>query len=411
VPSLGRRAATLLTGETTARLLGLLLYAVLARRLGVAGFGILSFGMTIALIAVTVIDLGQATHAARTVASAPAEARSVLRVLFTNKVLLGITVVGLVAAGVRGVGFGQTEVVAALMMVVWAVGVSIFDSERAILRSLKLVKSDAMGNSLESLLRVVVVVAFAFATGSAVGASVGFVLEAGIAVLAITAFLLPKTEASPSSSKGGAWQFLRDSAAIGVGAAGLAVFYRVDQAFVAGIAGLSATGLYAAASRIAFAGNVAAQIVVAAAYPELAAAHEDAAEYSRVLRDTLRLALLASAVIAATMALLAGPLVWIVYGSAYSESVGLLRVLSLTVLLNGVTAVGLYSAVALRRERRSTATILVLTPLVVVGYFFAVHSHGALGAAWVSVGAEAAISASLLFLSRDRFRATERTAD
>lgn len=408
--SLLRRSAVLLSGETAARALGVLLYALLARQLGVARFGILSLGMTVALIAGTVVDLGQTAHAARSVARAPATAWQTVQMLIRNKTVLGLVTCVVVAVGLPLAHFSHAETAVAVAMTAWAAILSVFESERALLRSLGMHKRDAAANSSESLLRVLLVLGVAVFTGTLFGATAAFVVEATVAVVILTILFrgwVPRLEEAVAER---GVRFLRGSIPIGVGAIALAFFYRIDQAFVTGIAGAVANGLYGAAARIAFTANVVAQIVVAAAYPELASLHAEPAAFRRALWRALIAALTASAVAAAAVAVFAGPIIHVLYGSKFAGAVPLLRVLSLTVLFNGVSALGLYSAVALQRERRSLALILVLTPLVVIGYYEAVGRYGAVGAAWVSVAAEIALAIGLLALSFDRLQTPEALA-
>lgn len=409
--SLARRSATLLTGETAARAAGVVLYAVLARVLGVEAFGIVSLGMTVALIAGTMVDLGQTAHVGRVAAEEPGSMTGLVRVIFTTKPLLGMMVCVIVGAGLWASGFPKDAVAVAVGMTAWAAVLSVFESERALLRAVGLTRQDALANGLESILRLCVVAAACVVSVSVLGAVAGFVAEALIALVVLTLVLRRRRPTTPEAAEvQSVWTVLRESAPIGAAAIALAVFYRIDQAFVAGIAGAAANGLYGAAARIAFTANVVAQIVVSAAYPQLAAVRGDGAAYAGALQHALRMVIGASGLVAAGVALLAWPAVWLLYGTAYSAAVPLLQVLSLTVLLNGASALGLYSAVALRRERRSLAVVVGLTPLVVIAYALGVREHGAMGAAWVSVGGEAALAACLLALSGDLLFRRSRVA-
>ena len=401
--TLVRRSATLLTGEVAARLLGIALYSILARVLGVERFGIISLGMTVGLVVGSAVDLGQSAHASRLVASGQAGARGVLHILLANKAVLGVIASSgaVLLLALTGFGIQQTLVVA--VMALWTTALSVFESERALLRAIGMPRRDATANGLESLLRVIVVAGIALAGGSMLSVASGFVVEAVLAATVLTYLVLrwaplPAHEVEYQSALG----FLRKSAPIGLGAVSLATFYRTDQLFVAGIAGASANGIYAAAARVAFTGCVAAQLVVSAAYPDLAALHRDPLSYGRALRQALLVVTTASVGAAVSIGVLAGPIVALLYGESYASSVGLLRVLSLTVLFNGMSVLGLYSGAALHREKTSLVLILVLTPVVLVAYYVGVRLHGAAGAAWVSVAAEGTLAAGLLFLSRDR---------
>ncbi len=407
--SLVRRSATLFSGEMLARVLGIVLYAALARILGVDGFGAISFAMTVGLVTGVLVDFGQSSHATRVIATDPRTAFPVLRTVWKTKLVLTVVCGCAVGVGFGIAGFPTQTVVLAVLMSLWAGFLSIFETERASSRALGQMKLDATANATESLLRLVVVVLLALVAGSAVAASIGFILEAIVSATGLLVVLRMRRviEDARGAVSERSWTFLATAAPAGVTAAALAVFYRIDQMFVQGIAGSGANGLYGAAARVAFTANVGAQLVTAAAYPELAAAASTRPEFTAVVRQTIRIAGLVSLVAAASVFLLAKPIIVILYGRSYAEAVPLLRILSITVLFNGISAAGLYSCLALRRERTLVVVVVSLTLVIALGYLVAVRAQGATGAAVVSAVAEPVLAASLVSVLYVALRRTQ----
>lgn len=168
------------------------------------------------------------------------------------------------------------------------------------------------------------------------------------------------------------------------------IFFRIDALMLTLIKGPQATGVYAAAYRLMEALAVLPGVAVAAAFPLLARLHTGP-------RPLLRrayfgaLALLASAAVPVTLItwLLAGLIVHILYGTSYSESVALLRILSLAVFfifLDTANTMLLYSGddltLVLTLSLVTTSANIGLNLLLIPRYSF-------VGAAWSTVLSEA----------------------
>ncbi len=404
-----KRAMTLAVGEGAARILGVFVYVIIARSLGVEEFGVFSFAASISLVALTVIDMGQNKHAGRLVARHGADITHVYLRMVLNKLVMGVLFALTTAAIMTALDMSRQAMLATLLLIGWATVLNSLESMRAILKALDRMATDSIINSLESCGRLVAVVVAALLGADVVGFGLAFLLEAMVASLVAFVIISRQLPLVPSA---GEWvrsrSFLRASAAIGLVSVVTVGFYRIDQVFVLPLAGETASGLYGAAARVAFTGIVAAMLVNHAAFPRLAAAFDDAVEYRKQLLSALMLAGTAAAGVAVMLLVFAGPIITLLYGSSYADAVVLLRILALVVFFNAFSSVGINSANALHREKRVLPIVAVLLVLASIANLLFVPEHGAFASAWISVAGEALLALSVLTVSRDMFRSPRK---
>jgi len=400
--SLLRKTFTLLVGETAARILGIAVFALLARVLGLGGFGSFSFAVSVALMLGVVIDMGQNAHLGRLVASEPQVEQSVIARVFMNKLLLGSAVIVVSASILVLAGFQRIDVQLVVLMGVWATVLSCLDSLRAVARALGFMRLDSGVNGWESFGRLVAVLVVWVLHASVIWYGVAFIVEAIVAVMVFlrvlrrrTPFRLGLTAALESP------RILPESWALGVSALAMAGFYRIDQVFVQRLAGSLQNGLYGAASRLAFTATVGCSLVMMAAYPELARRAKQGEDYRKSLRKTMGLCAAVALLAASVVFLGATPFVRVLYGDAYRGAVPLVRVLAIVVAANGMTILGVYSANALGREKKSVAIACVMIVANVAANLVVIPSYAALGAAWVSAGGEVIFALAMLAVSAD----------
>lgn len=408
-----KKTLTLALGEGTARALGVFTYVVIARALGVEGFGVFSFATSISLVALIAIDMGQNKHAGRLVSRSGGRLTHVFLRMTLNKLGIGLAVTVVAAAVMTAAGMSRESILTTVLLVGWATALNAVESLRAILRALDRMAADSMITSLESFGRFAVVLTAAWLGAGVVGFGLAFFIEALISATLAYAVVSRRVRLVPSAVE---WaesrSFLRSSAAIGFVSIATIGFYRIDQMFVLPLAGETASGLYGAAARVAFTATVAASLVNAAAYPRLAAVFEKPTEYRRQLISTLWLSGIAGFLVAVTLFALAGPIIRLLYGEGYADSVGLLRILSIAIIFNAFVIVGLNSSNSLHREKRVFPVVAGLLGIVCVANLLLVPIHGALASAWISVGGEIVLSVLLMWTVRDKlFRGFARRLD
>jgi O-antigen/teichoic acid export membrane protein len=393
---------SLSAGEAAARVLGVASFVVLARALPIADFGTFSFAMSTALVTGVLIDMGQNTHLGRVVARNPERASVPLSQVLLNKAVLGGLAVVAVSIVLLLVGFEGNAVLLVALMGTWAMLLSMFESVRAVARAMNLMPLDGAANGLESVGRLTaVLVAWGF-NASVTGYAAAYIVEAALA-LAMFAFALARRSSLRVGriDASGSVGFLRDSWALGLMAVAVAGFYRVDQVVVQGLAGAAANGLYGAAARVAFTATVGGSLVVMATYPELSRTAAAPRVYGTTLRRTLALSIAVALAAGTVVFAAADSIVSVLFGPSFAGAAPILRILSLVVVGNGVTLVGMYSASALGRERRAVLLAAIMIGLNLGANLLLVPRFGAVGAAWVSSAGEVTMAAGMLLISAD----------
>lgn len=168
------------------------------------------------------------------------------------------------------------------------------------------------------------------------------------------------------------------------------IFFRIDSLMLTWIKGTQATGVYAAAYRLIEALAVLPGVAVAAAFPLLARLHvESRAVLRRAYFGALAILTVGAIPVALVTWLLAPFVIHLLYGSsAYADSVGLLRILSLALLIIFIDTANtmlLYSGDDLRTV---LALSLVTTGANVGMNLVLIPRYGYTGAAWSTVLSE-----------------------
>jgi len=398
-----KRIALLGLGDGASRALGLIAAAMLARSLGVDGFGVFATAMSLSLVISVAIDFGQNILVGRLVARDLSEGRGSVIHVIVNKIIFTILAGALIPSIALALGAGPEESTVVALMIVWGGGLSIFDSLRATARSAGLFKLDSLSNGLESCLRAIGVGLLWATGGSIVAFAFWFAAEAVLATCGMWVVIhrrieLPWRQFDTSISV----RILREAYPIGLSSLGLAGFYRLDQVFVRGLAGTEAAGLYGAAARLALSANFVGMLVMMAAFPDLVRARDSILEFGRQARHALWTSAALGVVAAGVLFFAAKPLVTILYGPDFAEAVPLLRILAGVVLVNPVTVFAQQTANALGRESRVAVIVLSLAGLVILANVAFIPLWGARAAAVISVGAEVAMAGTLLLACRDR---------
>lgn len=408
--SLRKKTLVLGVGEGAARLLGVLIYALLARALTVAEFGVFSAAMTTALLVGVIVDFGQNAHVGRVAAREQTDGAGVLRAALVNKAVSGLLIAMLAVAGASLLKVDTTEARVLGVMVIWAALLSMLDTLRVFMRARGLMGVDSIVNGGESALRVAAV-ASAWALGAGmVGFSAAYAVASAIAFVAFALFVRNRYRsdfASPFTGPGGA-RLLRRTLPLGLSALAMAGFYRIDQVFVRVLVGPEASAYYGAAARMVFTASILTTLVASASYPEMSRARGDRSRLRHVLVRSFALALAIGVSAALFLWLFAEPLLVLMFGEEYGIAAPLLRLLSGVVALNAVSTIALYAANSLELEKRVLLLISVLALSNVALNLLFLPVYGAVAAGYVSLGGEMLLAAGLLLLSVRGYRAQPR---
>lgn len=175
---------------------------------------------------------------------------------------------------------------------------------------------------------------------------------------------------------------------------------RADVLILGALASVEAVGLYGAAARLAAVNVFVLGAVNQLAAPMMARAFHGGrqAEVGGILRRAMLWSALGSLPLFAVMFFFPEALLELLFGSGFSESAGLLRVLALGQFVNAATGPVGFALLMTGRERAFAATAAAVAVATVAGCVVAVPILGAMGAALVTAASVAALNLSQLFL-------------
>jgi len=396
-----RRVFTLAVGEGLVRVLGVVTSVIIARSLGVAGFGSFSAIFAVALILLVFVDLGQNAHLTRMGARDSRACGGLLRDVTANKVVSAVVVAVLAGAVGILIGLDHDEVTALALMMVWTGGFTVFESVRSIARARDQFTVDSVANTLESVMRLICVVIAALLKGGLVGFALAHAMEAVLSAVAYYYWLGRgrRLACGPYRSSDSA-AVLRASFPIGLTMIAMAGFYRLDQVLVHALSGAVEAGYYAAASRVTLSANAIGILVGMVSLPALSRTVAGTAAAVRELRHALWVAVVLGGVGAALVAVFAAPIVLAMFGDEYAAAIPMLRVLAPVILFSAVTVVANSAASAFHQEHRVVLRAYLLVALNLAGNLILIPRFGGLGSAVVSTVGEICMAGSILLIMR-----------
>ncbi len=330
-----RNALWLLISQGGTRLIGFVLGTVLARYLGAGDFGAYMFVMTYVSYFGFLADAGLGRYLIRDVARDRAQQQRVLAHVLALRLVLGVVcyvamvvVAWLTATAAVPAGF------------VAIAGLSLFTGAAAgALASAFNAREEMRVSALFGLLSSVTTAAFVLGAAAGRAGLAGLIIATAAANLPPLLFLLWSWRRRAGGPRLAVdlrfWRHaLRESYPYAIlGFIGL-VYFRMDALMLAWMQGAEATGIYTAAYRLLDAATDIPGVLVAAAFPAFARLHQQPrATLRRAHRATFMLLAAAGVPVMAGMMVLAGPVVSLLYGSAFQESVTVLRLLSVAVFL------------------------------------------------------------------------------
>lgn len=342
-----------LLADAGSKVASLAFFVVMARQLGEADFGVFSFGLAFALLVTTFGNFGQDSVLTREVA----RDRTLLDHYFANtlaiKIVLSVACLAVSIGVATAAGMdAQTRNVAVLLglaVILELLMATCFGAYQAFERLEFVAVALISQRSATAAAGIVALLAGAGVEAVAAiylgGAALGFTLAAALLLRRVAR---PRLVIEPRSW----WPLMRAAVAIGVAAVFAVVLFRVDTTMLAAFKPKHVVGDYGAAYRLFEATLFVSWSVGAAVYPV----------FSRLSRTTvppvgfvfergLKLVVALTLPLAAGAAVLAEPLVKVLYGSEYGDAVNALRLLSPAIALYPLCYLGAYLLVAQDRQR------------------------------------------------------------
>lgn len=388
------------------KILGFAMLALMARGLSQTDYGKLMFALSLCAMTVPVTDLGASTDLARRVAAAPAGARRRLEAVLSARVPLAAAYVVLMSAWVAVTKPDVLGVTLAIAL--FSVCRDLYRSYSSLFLGLKQVGYTvvAFGSSLVVLVGLV---ALGVETGAGLGWMTAAHVWSGLVLLAVAA-AIARLRIGPIRLQwswrrlkrvfgGGVWLFVLSLASL--------AHFAADTVMLGYLQPYEQVARYQAAAKLLEASQFVVRPLTLILLPVCAAlaSRQQWSELRRLMHEMFAGMAVLGVAAWAFVALFAMPIVRIVYTAAYDDSVGVLRVLYLSVPGLYIATVAMLLASSTLREKRAVLIMAAGVALNVALNLVAIPRYGALGAAWVTVVSQTFVA---LWLLGDAYRSVAR---
>jgi O-antigen/teichoic acid export membrane protein len=354
--------------DVASKVASLALYVVMARELGVAQFGIFTYAFAVATIVTTLGSFGQGPVLTREVA----RDRSRIGDYFGNTLalrgLMSVPVVVLTVLLTAVTADDRTTVVVALLATALIVELQTgtCTATFAAFERLSLVAVVVIG---QRLFTAVVAIAAILRGGEVVAVAaiylVGSIVASFIAFSTLARYVWrPRIEVDPSH-----WRSLL-AAALPVGLAAMfgTIVFRAGATMLGWVESDAVVGNYGAAQRLLEATFFVGWAVATAVYPVFSRLDRTSdPPLAFVYERAIKLTLAAGLPLSVAAALLAEPVVELVYGNGFDEATGALVLLSPVIALYGVNHVSMMLLVSRRKQLRVAAIYAAASTVNIAG--------------------------------------------
>lgn len=316
-----------LIGERVVRLVGALAVTIwLVRYLGPADFGILSYAISVSMIAEVIAGLGVSVILVRELVDSPQDEAELIGSTAALRFVAGL----LVGGGTLGLIWlidGDPRAVAAVAIVISVVPLralgAIEQSFQARMQSRLSVTGRMSAFAIASLVKIILLLVeaplLAFAAAVA--------LEAVVATVAFVV-LYARSGHSPFGLRV-RWErargLLRESWPLALAGAAAMISLRIDQVMLRQMASANELGTYAAAARLSEVWYFVPVALGTALFPALVGSRDDQATHDRRLQVALDISAWLAIVIALVVTVFGGLVIHIIYGAEFQDSAGVLR--------------------------------------------------------------------------------------
>jgi len=390
-----RGMTRVLLGVVAAKALDFALYLLLARKLGVAQFGLYNFALSYSLLFSVLADFGVSFVFTREVSRAPLRSRTLLAHAVALKFGLALVTV----SATYGVALATGVPRPTLLLITCFVLGMLLNGTAMLFQGLLKAAGRAGGLGLTFFVHslgglAAAVILLRSGTG-ATGAAVAYFV-AGMAQLLAAAWLSRDLWRAGSGTPparirlGEGLALLRASAPLALSGVFIALYFRIDAVMLKHLQGDEAVGLYAGIYRLLEAFVPLSTAYHAIVFPFMVRAADGVEDSLRVLcRNSLRVQLLAYVGVAVFFTFQARAIVALMLGSAYSSAASGLAILIWALPFSHMAYTMLHVLTAQNRQSATTSAVALTAAVNVALNLILIPRFSFVGAAVATVASEA----------------------
>jgi O-antigen/teichoic acid export membrane protein len=387
---MAKSASQLFIRRIAVQALSALSTAVLARKLGVSGFGAYSTGLAMYFLALSACDFGFGSVLGRELGSGRSDdgsiVRSMLRTQTTWSAAVGLGVVGFSIA--VGLGIVRMQVLIVLAPAVALFGLSgvrqVFYANYQVAR---LGRLDVATN----VLQVVVVVGTALAGGGPVAVAIAMSCMIMLNSIVVTVVGLRLVD-DGTSSRDVRRRMLTDSLPLGVYSLLASAYFTLDLSIVGFLVSSHQVAYYAAATKALSILVIVPGLVVSAILPGMASKVGDSRDLGHLVARAWHWLTAVAVPLCIGVVLFAPWFVRIFYGRGFGPAVPLVRILALSGLAALLSNVFGAALIASKRSRWLIIQGSIALVFNVAGNLALVPRYGVVASAWLTVITEVGVA-------------------
>ena len=382
------------TADVGSKLISVGFFVVMARVLGDDSFGAFTFGLSFAALVTVLAGFGQDAILTREVARDRRRAHEYFANTIAIKLVLALPVMAAAVLGLSLVNMSSTTRIVAILISVAVLAELLATTCFAVFQAYERLGFLPIVIISQRLFTAAVGIA-AMAAGVGIEGVAAIYLGGSLLALAIATVLLFRRIVRPRLAFDTArwWPLVRVAAPVGLALVAQVTLFRVDASILQIFEPVSVVGHYGAAYRLFESPLFIGWAVAAAVYPVFSRlANPD--ELRIVTERALKLAVASTLPVALGAAILAGPVVKLLYGSEFNPSARVLALLAPTIVLYSFNHVA--GMLVLARDRQAWLAWLygVMAVENVAANFATIPSFGMTAAA-----VNTSVTEVLLFLA------------
>ncbi len=380
-------AAWLILDRFVRLALALTMGAWIARHLGPAQFGELSYAITLIAFFQGLVNLGADGIAVRDIARDPSRAALILGTLVRLRLGCGFACWGIAIALVYVLRPGDSfalvlvALIGASLVLQCAETVDLWFQSQY--RNKNTVKAKLLAYLVANSLRVALLINDAPLWTFALAATIDV---AALATSLTIAYRRLPTSTGWQMSRGFAFSLLRESWPFMISGLAVLLYMRIDQMMIRHLLGEAELGIYAAAMPVSQVWQVVPVTAAVALAPYITKKKAEGPEaYTRALAQAFRATAFFSLAVTAVITFAAPWIITMLYGHAYVDAA---PVLSVHVWSNIFIALGVIQGLWLVNEGLGRLTLyrtVLGAGICILGNWYAIPRYGLVGAAWVNV--------------------------
>lgn len=336
VQRIARNTTVLLVAQVASYLLSFFYMMYIARYLGAAGFGILSFALAFTGIFAVFGDLGLQPLTTREVARNKSLAPKYIANVTLMKVILVVITFGLIALTINLMGYPKQTIRVVYLLGLYVILAAFTQMFYSIFQAFERMEFQAIGQILSAAL-ILGGVVFAINHGlSIIGFASSYVIASAIA-LGYSFGVMKLRFSSPASASAAKvmefdWSFwkptIKEALPFGLGAVFAAVFSSIDAVMLSSVKGDEVVGWYRAAYAVVAALGFLPSAFSSAIFPIMSGFHVSSQDALRLSYERyLKYMLVLAVPIGVGTTLLANRIILLIFGDGYTPSVVALQIL------------------------------------------------------------------------------------